>query len=74
MENKSGLPSEVSIWSKIRSFLFKEIEITDVELSLTPKQEKVFQEVHDFWNQEITAQKVKHFLFQPIEITDDIEL
>ena len=55
MENKSGLPSEVSIWSKIRSFLFKEIEITDVELSLTPKQEKVFQEVHDFlcikyWN------------------------
>ncbi len=74
MENKSGLPSEVSIWSKIRSFLFKEIEITDVELSLTPKQEKVFQEVHDFWNQEITAQKVKDFLFQPIEITDDIEL
>ena len=63
MENKSGLPSEVSIWSKIRSFLFKEIEITDVELSLTPKQEKVFQEVHDFWNQEITAQKVKDFLF-----------
>lgn len=74
MENKSGLPSEVSIWSKIRNFLFKEIEITDVELSLTPKQEKVFQEVHDFWNQEITAQKVKDFLFQPIEITDDIEL
>lgn len=74
MENKSGLPSEVSIWSKIRSFLFKEIEITDVELSLTPKQEKVFQAVHDFWNQEITAQKVKDFLFQPIEITDDIEL
>lgn len=74
MDNKSGLPSEVSIWSKIRSFLFKEIEITDVELSLTPKQEKVFQEVHDFWNQEITAQKVKDFLFQPIEITDDIEL
>ena len=74
MENKSGLPSEVSIWSKIRSFLFKEIEITDVELSLTPKQEKVFQEVHAFWNQEITAQKVKDFLFQPIEITDDIEL
>ena len=74
MENKSGLPSEVSIWSKIRSFLFKEIEITDTELSLTPKQEKVFQEVHDFWNQEITMQKVKDFLFQPIEITDDIVL
>ena len=74
MENKSGLPSEVSIWSKIRGFLFKEIEITDTELVLTPKQEKVFQDLSDFWNQEITAKKVKDFLFQPIEITDDIKL
>ena len=87
MENKSGLPSEVSIWSKIRSFLFKEIEITDVELSLTPKQEKVFQEVHDFWNQEITGEKVhdflfyeitgekvKNFLFQDIKVVDNIRL
>lgn len=85
--NKAGLPSEVSIWSKIRGFLFKEISITDTELALTPKQEKVFQEVHDFWNQEITGQKVhdflfyditgtkvKNFFFQEVEITDNIEL
>ena len=70
MENKSGLPSEVSIWSKIRSFLFKEIEITDVELSLTPKQEKVFQEVHDFWHQEVN----RDFWFQEIKIIDNITL
>ena len=69
MENNANLPAEVSVWSKVRSFLCQDVEIT-----LTPKQEKVFQEVHDFWNQEITAQKVKDFLFQPIEITDDIEL
>ena len=87
MGNSAGLPSEVSIWSKIRGVLFKEIEITDTELVLTPKQAKVFQEVHDFWNQEITSQdvhdflfyditgeKVKNFLFQEIEITDNIEL
>ena len=87
MGNNAGLPSEVSVWTKIRNFLCKEVEITDTELTLTPKQEKVFREVHDFWNQEITGQKVhdflfyditgtkvKNFLFQEIEITDDVQL
>lgn len=87
MENKAGLPSEVSVWSKIRNFLCKEIEITDTELILTPKQEKVFKEVHDFWNQEITGQKVhdflfyditgskvKNFLFKEVEIRDNVQL
>ena len=81
MENKN-LPSEISVWTKIRNFLFQ-----DIALELTPKQEKVFQEVHDFWHQEITTQnvhdflfyeitgqKVKDFLFKEIEITGDIEL
>jgi len=85
--NNSKLPSEVSIWSKIRNFLCKEVEITEAELVLTPKQEKVFKEVHDFWNQEITGQKVhdflfyditgekvKKFLFQEVQITDNVKL
>ncbi len=80
--NNSGLPAEVSVWTKIRNFLFQ-----DVELTLTPKQEKVFKEVHDFWHQEITDQdvhdllhyqvtgeKVKNFFLQEIEITDDVVL
>ena len=67
--NTSNLPSEVSVWTKIRNFLFQ-----DMTLELTPKQEKVFQEVHDFWCQEITGEKVKNFLFREIEITGDIEL
>lgn len=78
----SALPTEVSVWTKIRNFLCQ-----DMELVLTPKQEKVFKEVHDFWHQEITGQKihdflffditgekVKNFLFQEIKITDNIEL
>ena len=69
MENRINLPSEVSVWTKIRNFLCQ-----DMELVLTPKQEKVFQEVHDFWTQEITGEKVKSFLFQEIKITDNIEL
>ena len=78
----SNLPSEISVWTKIRNFLCQ-----DMVLELTPKQEKVFQEVHDFWHQEITGQdvhdflfyeitgeKVKNFLFEEIEITDNLEL
>ena len=80
--NTNNLPSEVSVWTKIRNFLCQ-----DIKLELTPKQEKVFQEVHDFWHQEITGQdvhdflfyeitgeKVKNFLFKEIEITDNLEL
>ena len=78
----NNLPAVVSVWTKVRNFLCKEIN-----LELTPKQEKVFQEVHDFWTQEITeksvhdflfyeitGEKVKNFLFKEIEITDNIEL
>ena len=80
--NSNNLPTEVSLWTKIRNFLFQ-----DMTLELTPKQEKVFQEVHDFWHQEITGQdvhdflfyeitgeKVKNALFREIEITDNIKL
>ena len=80
--NTSNLPTEVSVWTKIRNFLCQ-----DIALELTPKQEKVFQEVHDFWTQEITGEKVHDFLFyeitgekvknalfKEIEITDNIRL
>ena len=80
--SSNSLPAVISVWTKIRNFLCKEIR-----LDLTPKQEKVFQEVHDFWTQEITGksihdflfyeitgEKVKNFLFKEIEIKDNIEL
>ena len=58
------LPTKVSPWTKIKNFLFQEITV-----ELTPKQEKVFQEVHDFWHQDVTWEKVKNFWLQDIEIT-----
>lgn len=80
--NLNNLPAQVTVWTKIRNFLCKEIS-----LDLTPKQEKVFQEVYDFWTQEITGkkvhdflfyeitgEKVKNFLLKEIEIKDNIEL
>ena len=81
-DNRSQVPAEVSVWSKIRNFLCQ-----DIGLELTPHQTKVFQEVNDFLHQEITGQtihnfffyeitgeKVKNFLFKEIEITDNIQL
>ena len=65
----NALPAEVSIWTKMKNFLFKEITVT-----MTPKQQKVFQEVHDFWHQDITAKGIHDFLFQEIKIVDNITL
>ena len=58
------LPTKISPWTKVKNFLFQEITV-----ELTPKQEKVFQEVHDFWHQEITWKSFKEFWLQEIEIT-----
>lgn len=62
--NAKVLPTKVNAWTKVKNFLFQEITI-----ELTPKQEKIFKEVHDFWYQDITWSKVKDFLLQDIEIT-----
>ena len=52
-----GLPAKVSIWTRIKNFLCQ-----DIVVELTPKQEKVFKEVHDFWHQEITGEDVINVL------------
>lgn len=57
----TALPKKVDAWTKIKNVLFYEIK-----LELTPKQEKVFKEVHDFWHQEITGENVKKVLFHEI--------
>jgi len=71
MENleRNELPAEINVWTKIKNFLFQEIAIT-----MTPMQEKVMREVHDFWNQDVTVQGMKDFWFQEIEIVDNISL
>ena len=42
------VPANVSPWTSFKNFLFQ-----DIVVELTPKQEKVFKEVRDFWTQEI---------------------
>lgn len=67
-QGANNLPSQVSVWTKIKNFLFQEVN-QNIDVELTPKQEKVFKEVHDFWHQDVTFKGFKDFLFQKIEIT-----
>ena len=56
-----NLPTKVSVWTKIKNFLFQEIKV-----ELTPKQQKIENEINEFLHQEITWGKVHDFLFQEI--------
>lgn len=48
----SKVPVKAGFWEGVKSFWLQPIVI-----ELTPKQTKVFREVHEFWNQEIHFEK-----------------
>lgn len=65
----NALPAKVGIWSKISGFLFQEIDLNKpIVLELTPKEEKVLTEVHDFLFQEVKFPELHDFLFQEITL------
>lgn len=65
----NNLPAEASLWSKFKGFLFQEIDLNKpIVLELTPKEEKVLGEVHDFLFQEVKFPELHDFLFQEINI------
>ena len=65
----SNLPAEVGVWGKVKNFLFQEIDLNKpIVLELTPKEEKVLSEVHDFLFQDIKFPELSDFLFQEITI------
>ena len=50
-----SLPAKPSVWTKIRSFLFQEIDWTaPIKVELTPYQQKVEDEINEFLHQEIS--------------------
>ena len=50
-----SLPVKPSIWTRIRSFLFQEIDWTaPIKVELTPYQQKVEDEINEFLHQEIS--------------------
>ena len=56
-----SLPAKVSMWTKVKNFLFQEIKV-----ELTPKQQQFENKLNDFLHQEVTWEKVHNFLFQEI--------
>lgn len=50
-----ALPVKQSVWSKIRSFLFQEIDLMQpITVELTPYQQKVEDEINAFLHQEVS--------------------
>ena len=68
-ENAGNLPAEVGVWGKVKNFLFQEIDLNKpIVLELTPKEEKVLTEVHDFLFQEVKFPELHDFIFQEITL------
>lgn len=66
-ETSTNLPAKISVWSKVKAFLFQEIDLKqEVTVRLTPKEEKVLTEVHDFLFQEVSFKGIKDFFYRAI--------
>ena len=67
--NGSNLPVKTGIWTSVKNFLFQEIDLNKpIVLELTPREEKVLNEVHDFLFQEVKFPEIHDFLFQEITL------
>ena len=63
------LPVKQGFWSRCKAFWLQDAEEflnQDIKVVLTPKQQKVEDEINEFLYQEITWQKVHDFLFQEV--------
>lgn len=64
---KPELPVKVGFWQKFKAFWLQEIDWNkEIKIELTPKQQKIENEINEFLHQEITWEKVHDFLFQEI--------
>lgn len=61
-----NLPQKVSVWAKIKNFLFQ-----DIKVELTPKQQAFEDKLNEFLHQDVTWNKVHSFLFQEISFKKD---
>ena len=65
--SSENLPAVIGIWGRIKNFLTNEIDFSKpIVLELTPKEEKVLTEVHDFLFQEIKFPELHDFFFKDI--------
>lgn len=63
-----ALPTNVGFWQKFKNFWLQEIDWNkEIKIVLTPKQQKIENEINEFLHQEITWEKVHDFLFQEVK-------
>lgn len=62
------LPTKIGFWQKFKTFWLQDIDWNkEIKVVLTPKQQKVENEINEFLHQEITWEKVHDFLFQEVK-------
>ena len=62
-----ALPAKVGFWQRFKAFWLQEIDWNkEIKVELTPRQQKIEDDINEFLHQEITWEKVHDFLFQEI--------
>lgn len=62
-----ALPVKTGFWQKFKAFWLQDIDWNkEIKVELTPKQQKVENEINEFLHKEITWEKIHDFLFQEI--------
>lgn len=61
-ENNGGEIAQISVWTRLKSFLFQEIKV-----ELTPAQQGFQDRLNNALAQEVTFKSFKDFLFQEIK-------
>ena len=57
--DKQKAVTKQGLWTKIRSFLFQEIDLTaPIKVELTPYQQKVENEINEFLHQEVSFKSI----------------
>ena len=63
------LPVKQGFWSRFKAFWLQDADAflaQEIKVELTPKQQKVEDEINEFLYQDVTWQKIHDFLFQEI--------
>lgn len=60
--DNSELPIKTGFWSKFKAFW-----LTPITVELTPRQQKIEDEINEFLHQEVTFKSIHDFLFQEIK-------
>ena len=62
------LPAKIGFWQKFKAFWLQEIDWNkEIKVVLTPRQQKMEDDINAFLHQEITWEKVHDFLFQEVK-------